>query len=415
MSAARRGSPRPFGPGSELGDDLRCDIECATWRGARRAAASSAQSPALRCPFCGVSLTASETRYGGRNPDPPCLFSAEPARVLPDRDWGCPVRAGARVRRTFSHRQSSRTWRHGRGLPRRGSPVGAAGGAQAVDRPPGPMRRDALARFTTRSAAGALRSRIRMSAVYSTSARRKTGITCRWSTSMANPGPRCASASGACHQRRLMTSPDSCAPVLPPPTNMGSCIAISSRRTSCSMVGAASPSWTSGWPCRPAIVLIGSPALPPISLPNSWRGRSRTKTLGPVFAWPGTLRNRYRHSGAPRVFFCGRARRRSVPSGNALPPGRHQSLGSSKPSASVLRPIPAERPRSALHVAAQLPGGDAMSAALADGRVPTPDIVASTPSGSALSPVVAVSALGVVIAGLALDPIPRRYSDRRSR
>ena len=67
-----------------------------------------------------------------------------------------------------------------------------------------------------------------------------------------------------------------------------------------------------------------------------------------------------------------------------------------------LAPDPAERPRSALHVAAQLPGGDAISAALAEGRVPTPDIVASTPSGGALSPVVAVSALSVVIAGLAL-------------
>ena len=63
---------------------------------------------------------------------------------------------------------------------------------------------------------------------------------------------------------------------------------------------------------------------------------------------------------------------------------------------------PVERPRSALHVAAHLPGGDAISAALADGRVPTPDIVASTPSGGALSPVVAVSALSVVIVGLAL-------------
>ena len=63
---------------------------------------------------------------------------------------------------------------------------------------------------------------------------------------------------------------------------------------------------------------------------------------------------------------------------------------------------PAGRPRSALHVAAQLPGGDAISAALADGRVPTPDIVASTRAGGGLPPVVAASALGLVIAGLAL-------------
>ena len=63
---------------------------------------------------------------------------------------------------------------------------------------------------------------------------------------------------------------------------------------------------------------------------------------------------------------------------------------------------PAARPRSALHVAAQLPGGDAISAALGDGRVPTPDIVASTRSGGTLSFLAAFSALGVVIAGLAL-------------
>jgi serine/threonine protein kinase len=63
---------------------------------------------------------------------------------------------------------------------------------------------------------------------------------------------------------------------------------------------------------------------------------------------------------------------------------------------------PAERPRSALHVAAQLRCGDAISAALADGRVPTPDIVASAPSAGALSPVVAITALSVLIAGLGL-------------
>lgn len=37
---------------------------------------------------------------------------------------------------------------------------------------------------------------------------------------------------------------------------------------------------------------------------------------------------------------------------------------------------PTERPRSALHVAGHLPGGDAIAAALADGRLPPPDIVA---------------------------------------
>ena len=63
---------------------------------------------------------------------------------------------------------------------------------------------------------------------------------------------------------------------------------------------------------------------------------------------------------------------------------------------------PAERPRSALHVAAQLPGGDAIAAALADGRIPTPDIVASIPDAGVLHPLAAASLFAVIIAGLGL-------------
>ena len=63
---------------------------------------------------------------------------------------------------------------------------------------------------------------------------------------------------------------------------------------------------------------------------------------------------------------------------------------------------PVERPRSALHVAAHLPGGDAISAALADGRVPTPDIVASTPSGGHSLRSWPLPRSALVIAGLAL-------------
>jgi hypothetical protein len=63
---------------------------------------------------------------------------------------------------------------------------------------------------------------------------------------------------------------------------------------------------------------------------------------------------------------------------------------------------PLERPRSALHVAGHFPGGDAIAAALADGRVPTPDIVASAHAGAALAPAAAAALLGLVVGGLGL-------------
>ena len=63
---------------------------------------------------------------------------------------------------------------------------------------------------------------------------------------------------------------------------------------------------------------------------------------------------------------------------------------------------PVGRPRSALHVAAHLPGGDAIAAALADGRVPTPDIVAAARDRRVLAPAAAAAAMGLLTAGLAL-------------
>ena len=63
---------------------------------------------------------------------------------------------------------------------------------------------------------------------------------------------------------------------------------------------------------------------------------------------------------------------------------------------------PVERPRSALHVAAHFPGGDALAAALADGRVPTPDIVASAHDGGVIGPAAAAAVLGLVVTGLGL-------------
>jgi len=59
---------------------------------------------------------------------------------------------------------------------------------------------------------------------------------------------------------------------------------------------------------------------------------------------------------------------------------------------------PAQRPSSALRVAAALPGGDPIAAALAAGETPSPEMVAAAPRAGALQPVHAVSALGGVVA-----------------
>src|SRR5262245_33472231 len=54
---------------------------------------------------------------------------------------------------------------------------------------------------------------------------------------------------------------------------------------------------------------------------------------------------------------------------------------------------PADRPSSALGVAAALPGGDPLAAALAAGETPSPEMVAAAGSTSALRPITAVAGL----------------------
>ncbi len=64
---------------------------------------------------------------------------------------------------------------------------------------------------------------------------------------------------------------------------------------------------------------------------------------------------------------------------------------------------PSKRPASALQVAAALPGGDPLAAALAAGETPSPEMVAAAPKEGALRPAVAVSLLAsflVIVAAL---------------
>jgi len=63
---------------------------------------------------------------------------------------------------------------------------------------------------------------------------------------------------------------------------------------------------------------------------------------------------------------------------------------------------PAKRPASALQVAAALPGGDPLAAALAAGETPSPEMVAAAPKQGGLKPAVAISLLASVLVLIAV-------------
>lgn len=63
---------------------------------------------------------------------------------------------------------------------------------------------------------------------------------------------------------------------------------------------------------------------------------------------------------------------------------------------------PADRPASALQVAAALPGGDPIAAALAAGETPSPEMVAAAPTEGILKPAVAAALMSVFVVSIAL-------------
>lgn len=62
---------------------------------------------------------------------------------------------------------------------------------------------------------------------------------------------------------------------------------------------------------------------------------------------------------------------------------------------------PEKRPASALQVAASLPGGDPLAAAMAAGETPSPEMVAAAPREGAIKPVVAVGLLAAILVAFA--------------
>ena len=68
-----------------------------------------------------------------------------------------------------------------------------------------------------------------------------------------------------------------------------------------------------------------------------------------------------------------------------------------------LEPDPANRPASALAVAAALPGGDPLGEALAAGDTPSPEMVAAAGEGIGLKARTALIVLAATVAGLLLQ------------
>jgi serine/threonine protein kinase len=75
-----------------------------------------------------------------------------------------------------------------------------------------------------------------------------------------------------------------------------------------------------------------------------------------------------------------------------------------------LQKKPADRPASALQVAAALPGGDPIAAALAAGETPSPEMVAASPKEGALRPVIAVTLLASFIVLIGLSAWLSKYT-----
>jgi hypothetical protein len=71
---------------------------------------------------------------------------------------------------------------------------------------------------------------------------------------------------------------------------------------------------------------------------------------------------------------------------------------------------PTLRPASALQVAASLPGGDPIAAALAAGETPSPEMVAAAPTEGVLKPPIAMLLLALVLGGLLLGAWLTKYT-----
>ena len=107
----------------------------------------------------------------------------------------------------------------------------------------------------------------------------------------------------------------------------------------------------------------------------------------------------------------------------------HQSSAPTSPSSHVknidplvekvilrcLEKDPDKRPASAIQVAAALPGGDPLAAALAAGETPSPEMVAASGEKTGLRPAIAVACLAAIVAALVFTVLLGNKVDWRAR
>ena len=207
-------------------------------------------------------------------------------------------------------------------------------------------------------------------------------------------------ASAACRATRHPRLPQVCAG-LAAAHNKGVLHRDSSRPMSCSMAAARSSSWTSAWrdwPMKSGICRSGTPAY---MAPEQLAGddvtqRSDIYSLGLVLYEVFT--------GKPA--FDGRTLEEIVRFRSDRAPSRPSSLVKDlDPTVEriILRCLetdPANRPDSALTVAAALPGGDPLAAALAAGETPSPQLVAAAGEKAGLSIAASLTWVAAAMLGL---------------
>ena len=142
--------------------------------------------------------------------------------------------------------------------------------------------------------------------------------------------------------------------------------------------------------------IAGTPAY---MAPEQTAGTGRRRADRPLFAWRRAVRGLHRPPPVPRTHDRGARRGGRAGAGRARAlvghrPGRRESR-----SGAASRPTLRIGPTSAWSVAAELPGGDALSAALAAGRMPSPEMIAAAGHKGALRPALAWPLLAAIVAG----------------